>query len=452
MLIDLFFIAILLGINAVLTAIELSVLSIRKSRLKELAEYGDQRAKVALSMLEEPTVFLASVQTYITLVTVLASAIGGGKLSESLSVELQGIPTIGGHANLISFFIVVVGITYLTLIIGELLPKRLAVNYAEEITVLTAKPISFLIKISRPLVWLFSKSTDFCLKFFGAKHAKEKPFSEEEIAIVLAYGKEVGVFEEQETAMIERVFKLDQRSIDLLMTPRGDIFWIDLNALNQQTWRDLANSGHSYFPVCRDSLDNLEGVIGIKDLWKISQDLIFTESHLREEGNPNEGRSKTSIKFEEKIESILKKPLILPGSISAFEALEQFKKNKVHFAIVINEHGTIEGLITINDLVQVVMGEMPALAERSNPLVVERQDGSHLIDGLLPFDDFKALYKIKTPQGEEARYKSLAGFILDHLGHFPEIGERFECYGILFEIVDMDRHKIDRVLTRKLSN
>ena len=262
------------------------------------------------------------------------------------------------------------------------------------------------------------------LKMFGVKHKGEPPVSEEEIKIMLEQGEKAGVVEESEKTMIEQVFRLGDRRIDSLMTPRRDIVWVDLNEVGKGTWIKMSDSGHTHFPVCRETIDEIVGIVSVKDLW-----VQLVERNTID------------------ISGCITEPLIVPGTISATTVLERFRETRKHIALVVDEYGSLDGLVTVNDIVEAVMGEFPKLDDDTEPAIVEREDGSYLLDGALPFDDFEDLLDLPVITDEEkGDYQTLAGFIISYLGRFPKIGERFELENHVFEIVDMDGHRVDRVL------
>lgn len=422
------FLAVLLltVLNGLFVMAEMAVVSVRKSRLKELSDQGDQRAAIALTLAEQPHNFLSTVQTGITLVNVLTAAVGGATLADSLTPYIAVLPLIGAHAAVLSLAIVVVAITYLTLVIGELVPKRLALSYAEAIALRTARPLRAVLVAARPVIILLSRSSDVALRILGIKQTKETPVTEEEIKILLEHGEQAGVFEEEEKEMIERVFRLGDRRVDQLMTHRKDVIWLDINEGQQTVWTLLSENTHTYYPLCNGDTDHVVGIVAIKDL---CLQLVRSEPF--------------------NLTGVMRKPLYVPGTITALRVLDRFRESQSHIALVVNEYGSLEGLVTVTDIVEAVVGQLPAPGEELEPMVVEREDGSLLIDGSLPFDEFEDLLNMQgmdETEDERGEYKTLAGFIINHLGRFPSIGERFEWRNHLLEVVDMDGHRVDRVL------
>lgn len=425
MIFELIIIFVLIGINALFVIAEMSIISVRESRFQELYEAGDKRAKVALDLLKSPENFLSTIQIGISLIAVLSGAVGGASIAERLSPYFAMVPMafFAEHAEAISFILVVLGITFVNIIMGELVPKRWALSHAEPLALFMTVPLKGLMLISYPLVKFFSASAKLALNILGIKHVGEAPVSEEEIKIMLEQGERAGVVEEAEKEMIEQVFRLNDRRIDSLMTHRKDIIWIDVDNIDNDTWKKLSDSGHTNFPVCKESIDEIVGMVSIKDLW----------IQLVEKDNID-------------IKDSVKEPLIVPGTISATTVLERFRETRTHVALVVDEYGSLDGLVTVNDIVEAVMGEFPD-ADDIEPAVVEREDGSYLIDGALPFDDFEDLLDLPVlSEDHKSDFQTLAGFIISHLGRFPRIGERFEWGNHLFEIVDMDGHRVDRIL------
>jgi putative hemolysin len=426
MIFEIVILFVLIGINALFVVAEMSIISVRESRLQELYEAGDRRAKIALDLLKSPENFLSTIQVGISLITILSGAVGGASLAEKFAPSLAEIPLpfISQHAHIISFFIVVFCITFVSIILGELVPKRWALSHAESLALPFAAPVHWLMVGFHPIVKFFSASARVSMKVLGIRSTEENPVTEEEIKIILEQGEKAGVVDESEKVMIEQVFRLGDRRIDSLMTHRKDIIWVDIENIEKDTWKKLSESGHTNFPVCKESIDEVVGIISIKDLWL----------QLVDNGNIN-------------IQAGIKEPLIVPGTISATRVLERFRETRKHVALVVDEYGSLDGLVTVNDIVEAVMGEFPNLDDDTEPAIVERDDGSYLLDGALPFDDFEDLLDLPVlAEDEKGDFQTLAGFIIDHLGRFPKIGERFEWGSHIFEIVDMDGHRVDRVM------
>jgi putative hemolysin len=320
--------------------------------------------------------------------------------------------------------IVVIAITYFSLVFGELMPKRLALRHPEGIATLVAVPLSIFSKLSTPIVHLLTISTDAVFRLLGKQQVQEPPVTEEEINILIQQGTEAGVFEESEQDMVEAVFALGDRSARSLMTPRTQIVWIDLNDAVDEIRRRITASGHSRLPVARESLDHVIGVVQAKDLLaEVLMDKPFN------------------------LESLLQQPLFVPRSLSALQVLESFKQSSKHIALVVDEYGGIEGLLTHHDLLEAIAGELPFSGKHAEPKAVQREDGSWLLDGMLPIEEFKEIFNLESLPGENKdAYQTLGGFVFTRLGRVPTVGEHFEWGHLRFEIVDMDGKRIDKVL------
>jgi putative hemolysin len=435
MVMQIILIVFLTAINALFVMAEMSIVSVRESRLQELMEAGDRRAKIVLDMLKSPEYFLSTIQTVITLIGILSGALGGATLAEELAPFFQSIPILANHASAISFIVVVFFITFLSLILGELVPKRWALGHSEVVALNFARPLKTVMMLVYPVVKMFSVGADLTLKILRIPIRGKTPVSEEEIKIMLEHGEKAGVVEEAEKEMIERVFRLGDRRVDSLMTHRTDIIWIDINQIADDKYQNealktMAESGHIIFPVCRETIDEVIGVVSIKHIWY----------QLVERGKVN-------------IQEIIEKPMVVPGTIGATDLLERFRENKQHLALIVDEYGSLDGLVTINDIVQAVMGDLPSADQEEEPLVVEREDGTFLLDGRLPFADFQDLLSLSELDEEtKGNFQTLAGFVLSYLGRFPAVGEKFEWSNHIFEIVDMDGHRVDRVLVKPPSS
>jgi putative hemolysin len=384
---------------------------------------GNKRAKIVIELIEDPNKFLSTIQIGITLIGILAGAFAGATLSIPLSKYLLFIYP---YHVAIGMLVVVIIITYLTLVIGELVPKRIALNNPEKIAVRLAKYMKLLLKIFGPLVIILSKSTNFVLGIIGHEKLKESVVTEDEIKLLIEEGIEDGTIEKEEEDIIKRVFRLDVQKVDMLMTPRPEIIWIDLEEPIEKTKKRIINSKRSIFPVAEGELDNFLGVVQTKDILSS----IFLGEKLD-------------------IESYLKKPLIVPENLPSLDILRLFKENKeyVHFALVVDEYGGIEGIITLNDVLEGIVGDIPGIDEMDEPTATQRKDGSWLIDGGYPIDRFKELFDLEEiPEEREDNFTTLTGFILSYINKIPETGEIFQWDKLSFEIVDMDGHYIDKVL------
>lgn len=424
---EILFILLLLLVNGVFAMSELAIVSSRKARLQQMCATGNARACAALELALAPDRFLSTIQIGITLVGILAGALGGATIAEQLGEQISRVPALAPYGEAIGVAIVVVAITYLSLIIGELVPKRFALTHPERIAMRVAQPMKVLSKIVSPVVTLLSVSTSAVLTLLRIKHPTEPPVTEDEIKVLIEQGTTAGVFEEAEQEMVERVFKLADRRVSSLMTPRLDIVWLDVDESREAIQQKVAENHYSRFPVCRDSMDQILGVAKAKDM------LAFCLGS--EELNLN---------------SVLKSPLFVPESRSALQVLEVFKRSGTHMALIVNEYGSIEGLVTTNDILEAIVGDIHPANPQFESYATQREDGSWLFDGALPIDEFKEIFKsAKLPGEERADYQTLAGFILFYLGRVPRTTDHFEWNGLRFEIMDMDGNRIDKVLVMR---
>jgi magnesium and cobalt exporter, CNNM family len=425
--IDILFLLLLLIANGLFAMSEIALLSSRKARLQRRAE-KDDGARVALELANAPDRFLSTVQIGITLIGILAGAFGGATISRHLAERLNRIPALAPYSEAVSIVVVVVTITYLSLVVGELVPKRLALNYPERIASRVAKPMRFLSLLTSPAVHALSASSSFLLRLLGARPTEEPPITEEEVKILIDVGAEAGVFEAAEHELVDNIFRLADLKVPQLMTPRLDIVWLDVESPPEEIRKRIINSPYSRMPVCQGTLDNVLGVVKTRDL--LARVLSGEPLDLR---------------------AAMRPPLYVPETRTALQLLELFKRSTAHIALVIDEHGALEGLVTMNDVLEAIVGEMPAHLGRVEGLAVRREDGSWLLDGRLPVSDFKELFSIKRlPREEEGGYHTLAGFIMTYLGRLPSASDHFVWDGLRVEVVDMDRRRIDKVLVNRI--
>ena len=417
-------VALLILANGLFAMSEMAVVTSRKSRLQDWARRGNPRAKLALELANAPNRILSAVQVGITLIGILTGAFGGRTIANWLAAQLESIPVVAAYSGAVSVAIVVIAITYFSLVFGELVPKRLALRHPEGIATFVAVPLSIFSKLSTPMVYLLTISTDAVSRLFGKQKLQEPPVTEEEINILIQQGTEAGVFEESEQDMVEAVFALGDRNARSLMTPRTQIVWLDLNDPLEETRRRIAESGHSRLPVARESLDHVIGVVQAKDL--LTEVLIDKPFNL---------------------ESVVQQPLFVPRSLSALQLLESFKKSGKHIALVVDEYGGIEGLLTHHDLLEAIAGEIPFGDKQTEPKAVQREDGSWLLDGMLAVEEFKEIFNLASLPGEHKdAYQTLGGFLFTRLERVPTAGDRLDWGNLRFEIVDMDGKRIDKVL------
>lgn len=422
--IEILTILVLIIVNGVFSMSEMAIVSARKVRLQHQANQGDTKARAALELAEAPNRFLSTVQVGISLIGILTGAFGGATLADKLASYLRLIPGLAAYSHPIAFAIVVLTITYLSLIIGELVPKRLALNNPERIAANVAIPMRMVEAIASPVVHLLSASTDLVLRVLGIGPSTEPQVTEEEIKVLIEQGTEAGTFEEAEQDMLERVFRLGDRPVNALMTPRPDIVWLDLEDSAEENRQKMMESAHSRFPVCQGGLDNVLGVLHVTDLL---------------------GRSLSGQALDLTVS--LRQPVFVPESTRGLKVLELFKKTGIHMALVVDEYGVVQGVVTLNDILVEIVGDVSSADELENPQAVQREDGSWLLDGMLPVDEFFELFDIDELRGEHrGSYQTLGGFVMTHLGRIPAAAEHFEWEGMRFEVMDMDGNRVDKVL------
>ncbi|MBE9128241.1 MULTISPECIES: hemolysin family protein [unclassified Coleofasciculus] len=421
---ELFFVFLLILLNGIFAMSEMAIVSARKVRLQQLANRGNAKARTALELTHSPNQFLSTVQIGITLIGILAGAFGGATIANKLATQLEAIPFLAANAEAIALFVVVLIITYFSLVLGELVPKRLALNNPELIATGVASQMRFLANLAAPAVHLLSYSTDMVLRLLGIGPSREPEVTEEEIKILIQQGTDAGMFEEVEQDIVQRVFGLGDRRVSALMTPRPDIIWLDLDDTSEVNRNKIIGSSHTRFPVCQGSIDNVLGVVQVTTL--LGRCLV---------GHPLD------------LTACLKQPLFVPESTRALRVLELFKKSGPHLALVVDEYGVIQGLVTLNDLLEALVGDIPSVDDRDEVQAVQREDGSWLVDGMLSIDEFRRLFKIEELPGEQrGNYHTLGGFVITHLGRIPAAAEHFEWGGLRFEVMDMDGNRVDKVL------
>ncbi len=418
-------ILLLMLANAVFAMAEMAVVSARRPRLQQRAEEGSSGARAALELAEHSTRFLSTVQIGITLIGILNGALGGTTLGVRLARVLATVPVLAPYSGVLGFVIVVVVITYLSLLIGELVPKRLALNNAEAAAIRLAPLMLGISSVVSPAVSFLSRSTDLVLRLLGVHHVQEPSVTEEEVRTMIEEGAQAGVFEEAEQEIVERVFELSDRRVVSLMTPRTEVVWLDLQDPAEELERKIAESPYSMFPVADGDLDNVLGTVKAKDL--LARLLQQQPLDLR---------------------AALQPALFLPEAMPAFEALERFKEYPASIALVIDEYGGVQGLVTVTDILEAIVGDIAVTGEQGEKQAVQREDGSWLLDGMLPVSEFKEILGIEQdlPGEEEGFYQTLGGFVMANLGRVPSSGDHFECCDYRFEVVDMDERRVDKVL------
>lgn len=426
---EILIIIVLIVVNGLLSMSEIALVSSRKPRLQQLADEGNRGSQAALELAKNPNQFLSTVQIGITLVGILAGAFGGATIAEHLGSWMAHIPLLAQYGEAIGVAIVVVIITYFSLVIGELVPKRLGLRDPEKIASTIARPMRMLAVVAGPAVSVLTFSTDFILRLVGLRPSDKPSVTEEEIKIMIEQGTQEGVFEAAEQDIVERVFRLADRTVGELMTPRPKVAWLDLDDSLATNLQIMLSAGHSYFPVCRENLDRLLGVVSVKSVWAA---MIGGQTV--------------------DIESLLVKPLIVPETMPALRLLESFKQYAAHTALVIDEYGGVEGIVTVMDVLEAMVGDIASPDTPAALEAVQRDDGSWLIDGLLPAEELRTIFNIGLLPGEdEDVYQTVGGFIMTTLGRVPQAGDSFEWSQLRFEVMDMDGNRVDKVLVAPLT-
>jgi putative hemolysin len=421
---------LLIVINGIFAMSEIAVVSARKTRLQQWAEEGNAKARAALELANNPNQFLSTIQIGITLIGILAGAFGGATIARELAIILNNIPWLGPYSHSLSLGLVVLVITYVSLVVGELVPKRLALNNPEGVATVIATPMQLLSRIAYPAVHLLGLSTELLLRTLRVKPSTEPAVTEEEIRALIEQGTQAGMFEAAEQEMVERVFRLGDRRVSAVMTPRTEIVWLDREASAEEIRHTITTSVHSRFLVADGSLDNILGVVHAKDLL----------AHILS------GQTLD-------VSATLQQPLYVPESMRALKALELFKQSATHIALVIDEYGGIQGLVTPTDILEAIVGDLPEAGEQIEPLAVQREDGSWLLDGMLPVDEFKDLFDLDDlPWEDQGIYQTLAGFVVMQLGRIPVVADYFEWEGLKIEVVDMDGNRVDKILVTPTSD
>jgi putative hemolysin len=421
---EIVFILGLLLANGVFAMAEIAVVSAKKSRLRRLAEQGSLKARLALELAESPNRFLATVQIGITLVGIFAGAFGGATLAAQLAPAVAQIPFLTPYAEKIAFAVVVAVITYLSLVLGELVPKRFGLSNPEAIAMAIARPMNWLSKLAGPLVTFLSVSTEGLLRGLGFKPEQAVAVSEEEVRALMQEGLRAGAFNKVESHIVHRALELDQLPVHEIMTPRAKIIWLNQEDTHEQIWHKIVVSNHSYFPVYLGTRDQVVGVVSVKAIY-----------------------ANLAAGAEVVLRNLMTTPLVVPESQNVLQLVETFKQSGKHIALVTDEFGNIVGLVSLNDVMEAVVGEFPTSDQRAKPEARRRDDGSWLIDAMIEIEALpRCLPGFTLTDGSSADYQTLAGFVLKHFGHVPKEGETFTEQGYVFEVLDMDRHRVDKVL------
>jgi putative hemolysin len=419
-MLELIILIILIFLNGLCVMAEISLVSARKSRLETLADDGDEKARSALQLAEHPELFLSTAQIFITLIAILTGFYSGEKFSPNLRPYIEKIPYIRYYAADISTALILIFVTLASIIGGELIPKRIGLLRAEQIARFVARPVRTLSWITHPLVWLLNHTSNLFFKLFPISPSQDSAVTEDEIKAIINEGTEHGAIEEAEQEIIERVFHLGDRNITSLMTHRSDIIWFDLHENEETIKEKIIKEPHSVYPICDGEIDNIKGVVSIKDLYVTDDNVLFKD--------------------------IMTTALFVPENNTAYMVLEKFKQSKTHSCFIVDEYGSLLGMITLNDILEAIIGDIaqPLIPDYE---IKEREDGSYLVDAQIPFYDFLAFFdKADWLTDNDNDFDTLAGFILSELEHIPSSGEKLQWRTFTFEIVDMDAQRIDKVL------
>lgn len=422
-------IAVLFYFNGVFAKYEIAMVSARKTRLQQRSDDGNRGAADALELLKDPNQqYLSTIQIMITMIDTLAGGIGGAMLANPLAEVLQKVSWLAPAADTVALIFVVVVITYFSIVLGELIPKRIAVSKPEDVVCQLSPAIRKLTRLMRPLTRLLSTSTNLGIKLLRIDTQAEPSITEDEIKVFIEQGRDIGLIEQTESDMFSGIFRLGDRRVDVLMTPRTDLEWIDIEDDQHTIISELMHSEYSRIPVGRGSLDDVLGMVNVKEL--IGIDLHSPNFHLTD---------------------FIREPMFVPENMQALKVFEQFRATGTHQALVIDEYGGVQGMVTLYDVLEAIVGEIPLDSEDQEQEVVQRADGSYLLDGMLPIDEIKELLDFdELPDEGRAGYQTLSGFVMNQLGSIPRVGQTFTWDTYRFEVVDMDGRRVDKVLVTRL--
>ncbi len=418
-MIEIFIIFALILLNGVFAMAEIALVSARKARLETQANKGDARAREALDLANHPDKFISTTQIGITLIGILTGIFSGDRIKGDLVNFLTQFEAIKPYTNGLATTIVVIIIAYFSLVLGELVPKRIGLSNPEGIAKALAAPMRFVTYITYPFIWLLSKSSALLVRLLHLK-GNDNQVTEEEIKAIIHEGTEQGTIEETEQEIIERLFHLGDRNITSLMTHRSDIVWLDSNSTVNEIKNLSDEMVHSVYAVCEGNIDNIKGVVSLKDIFRVSRETLLKD--------------------------VMKPATYVPENNTAYQLLEKFKETKTHYSFIVDEYGTVRGIITLNDILEAIVGDIPEQHEEDYEIVL-REDGTYLIDAQIPFYKFLSYFERTEWMNEgEQGFNTLAGFILHQLERIPSTGDKMEWRGFEFEIMDMDSHRIDKVL------
>lgn len=430
---DLLLIVLLILLNGVFAMSEMAVVSSRKARLQNLSDDGSLGAEAALKLHQEPSSFLSTIQVGITLVGILSGAIGEAALADPLSEWLGSFSFMEPYARGVALTITVVTLTYFSVVVGELVPKRLALLAPEGIASLMSRPMMILARITHPLVVVLSGSCSLILRLLGARRREEPPVTDDEIKVLMEQGAEAGVFHESEQEIVSNVLRLDEQRISAIMTPRRDMVVVDLDEDEASCWQTIVDSPFSRLVVCRDGLEHVVGVLQKSDLLKAAL--------------PGGGVMVSDL------EAVLRPPLYVPESVTTQQLLESFRRARLQFALIVDEYGDVQGLVTLTDVLAAIVGELSVPEAPEDRDMLQREDGSWLVDGDVGIERLKSVLDIgdDLPGEEERSFNTVGGFIMHVLGRIPMATDHFVAAGWRFEVMDMDRNRVDKVLLARVA-
>lgn len=428
-IIEVLIIFALILVNGILAMAEIALVSSRRTKLSLMAKQGDSAAQKTLDIQQNPSRFLSMVQVGITLVGVLAGAFGGATIAEQIAKMVEHIPYIGSYGQVIGIAIVVTLVTFLSVVVGELVPKQIALGRPEQFAKILSVPLDRLSIAVNPVIRILSYSSEKILGLMGVKKNMGEEVSEDEVRGMIEQGFRSGIFNEMEKNIVDGALSLDILMVEDIMTDKTHIVWLDINDPDEVNWRKIAGSGHSHFPAYNKSIENIVGIVSVKSLW-----------------------ANQSLTGKADIQDVLRKPVYVSVLSTAISLMEEFKLSATHFALAIDEFGAVRGIVTINNLFEAIVGDLPEKEQTRNPKAFKREDGTWLIDGLMDMDDIPDHVGLPSSFKDEKRnVKTLGGYLTAKLGRIPREGDRFSGHGFRFEVVDMDRQRVDKVLVSQLT-
>jgi putative hemolysin len=419
---EILIILVLIVLHGFLVLGEIALLTSKRSRLEGEKMKGSKNAATALLLLDNIDQYLSAMQIGITLISIVEGAYGGVAIGQYLIPVFANIPSLAQYAEPISISIVISIITYLSLIVGELAPKYIAIQYAEPLAIATAPAMNIIMKITGPISTVLSWSTKMFMRMLLIKPNDQQSISEDEIKLMVKLANQQGVLEQKESEFIQNILRFADRDAYTVMTHRNNVEWLDVNAPIEENDRIIQESGYTKFLVCDDTIENIIGIVKLRD-------------YVDQRNKPG---------FN--LRSMVSQPLFVPETMNAIKILERFRKDRNYFAVVVDEYGSTQGIITLHDLTENIFGNLPDLDDTEEPSITTREDGSWLVEGMIPIDELRETISLKEFDFEDADYSTLAGFILFKLSEIPSVGDILETEGYRFEIVDMDKSKIDKVL------